>query len=59
MAALLAFLVVVFAWSMAIRLPVLERWTERPLLFICPLVGLVAFAALAEGLRRGTTASSS
>ncbi|MCX5477436.1 cytochrome d ubiquinol oxidase subunit II [Kaistia geumhonensis] len=53
MAALLAFLVVVFAWSMAIRLPVLERWTERPLLFICPLVGLVAFAALAEGLRRG------
>ncbi len=51
MAALAAFLVVVFAWSLAIRLPVLARWTERPLLLVCPLIGLAAFAMLAQAVR--------
>jgi cytochrome d ubiquinol oxidase subunit II len=47
LAALLAFLVTVFLWSVELRLPVLQRWTERPALLLCPLLGLIAFASLA------------
>ncbi len=52
LAALLAFLVAVFIWSVQLRLPVLHRWMERPALLLCPLVGLVAFASLALFVRR-------
>lgn len=50
--ALLAFLVLVFIWSVGIRLQVLHRWMERPVLLACPLAGLIAFAGLAVGIRR-------
>lgn len=52
MAALLAFLVAVFAWSLAVDLPVLHRWVERPALLVCPLLGLVAFAVMVRSVRR-------
>jgi len=45
--ALLAFLVVVFAVSVAIDLPVLYRWLERPVLFIFPVLGALAAFSLA------------
>jgi len=52
MAALLVFLAAIFAWSLAIELPVLRRWIDRPVLILCPLVGLVAFAVLFGAVRR-------
>lgn len=52
LAALLAFLVIVFIWSVQIRLPVLHRWLERPELLVCPLVGLLAFGGLGLAVRR-------
>ncbi|QTL04378.1 cytochrome d ubiquinol oxidase subunit II [Aquabacter sp. L1I39] len=52
MSALAAFLVAVFAWSVAIRLPVLDRWMERPVLLLCPLLGMFAFAGLVLAVRR-------
>ncbi|MEW6254659.1 MAG: cytochrome d ubiquinol oxidase subunit II [Pseudomonadota bacterium] len=52
MAALLAFLLAVFLWSLEIRLGVLHRWIERPVMLLCPLVGLIAFAGLAACVRR-------
>ncbi|MGK9233947.1 cytochrome d ubiquinol oxidase subunit II [Inquilinus limosus] len=51
--ALAAFLAVVFAWSLLIDLPVLQRWIERPLLLLCPAVGLGAFIMLMRLVRRG------
>ncbi|MCX5495601.1 cytochrome d ubiquinol oxidase subunit II [Kaistia dalseonensis] len=54
MAALLAFLIAVFVWSLAIRLPVLHRWIERPILLLCPLLGFIAFAGLVQAVRRGS-----
>lgn len=52
MAALLAFLVIVFIWSVDIRLPVLNRWIERPALLLCPVVGILAFAGMIVAVRR-------
>ncbi len=52
MAALAAFLVAVFVWSVEIGLPVLGRWMERPLLLLCPLVGFLAFAVMALAVWR-------
>lgn len=52
MAALAAFLVAVFVWSVEIRLPVLGRWMERPLLLLCPLVGFLALAGMALAVWR-------
>lgn len=52
MIALLAFLVAIFAYSLAIKLPALQRWIERPILVLCPLVGLVAFAVMAWAVVR-------
>ncbi|MFC5509397.1 cytochrome d ubiquinol oxidase subunit II [Bosea massiliensis] len=51
-AALLVFLIVVFAHALAIELPVLHRWIERPILMIFPLIGLAAFLVLIRGVRR-------
>ena len=52
MAALFVFLVVVFAYALAIDLPVLHRWIERPMLVLFPMVGAFAFGLLASGVRR-------
>lgn len=51
-AALLVFLIVVFAHALAIELPVLHRWIERPILLFLPLIGLAAFLVLISGVRR-------
>ncbi|MFE1598979.1 cytochrome d ubiquinol oxidase subunit II [Methylobacterium sp. ID0610] len=53
MAALVVFLVAVFAHAAILDLPVLRRWVERPVLVLFPLIGLLAFAVMALGLRRG------
>jgi len=51
--ALGVFLVAVFIWSLLLRLPVLHRWIERPVLLLCPLLGAVAFLGLIVAIRRG------
>lgn len=50
--ALLAFLVCVFVYALCIDLAVLRRWTERPVLYVFPLVGAIAFALLWRGVLR-------
>jgi len=45
-------LVVVFFYALGARLDILHRWTERPWLFACPALGLLAFAGLFHGVRR-------
>jgi cytochrome bd ubiquinol oxidase subunit II len=45
--ALLVFLAAVFAYALAENLPVVNRWLERPYLFIFPVIG--AFAAIVLG----------
>ena len=49
---LLAFLVCVFVYALCIDLVVLRRWTERPVLYVFPLVGAIAFALLWRGVLR-------
>jgi cytochrome d ubiquinol oxidase subunit II len=44
---LLIFLLIVFAYSMAVHLQVLDRWLERPYLLVFPLVGVAAIISLA------------
>jgi cytochrome d ubiquinol oxidase subunit II len=51
-AALLAFLVVVFAYALAENLPVMSRWLERPYLLVFPMVGAMAAIALAFSIHR-------
>jgi len=51
-AALLAFLVVVFAYALAQDLPVMSRWIERPYLLVFPAIGAAAVLALAASVRR-------
>src|ERR1700730_3984903 len=43
----LAFLVIVFAYALAEHLPILQRWIDRPYLFIFPATGAFAAAVLA------------
>ena len=52
MAALLVFLVAVFIHAFILHLPVLHRWTQRPVLLIFPVMGAAAFAIMANGVRR-------
>ena len=44
---MLAFLVVVFVYSLAENLPILHRWVDRPYLFVFPAIGAVAAIVLA------------
>src|ERR1700744_2251029 len=48
----LAFLVVVFAYALAEKLPILHRWIDRPYLFVFPAIGALAAAALALSILR-------
>ena len=48
--ALLAFLVVVFVYALAENLPVMQRWLERPYLFVFPVIGALAALVLAAQL---------
>jgi cytochrome bd ubiquinol oxidase subunit II len=50
--ALLAFLIVVFAYALAENLRVIGRWLERPYLFVFPALGIVAAIVLAASVRR-------
>src|ERR1700693_2723743 len=45
----LTFLVLVFAYALAEHLPILQRWIDRPYLFVFPAIG--AGAAIVLGLR--------
>jgi cytochrome bd ubiquinol oxidase subunit II len=45
--AVLAFLVVVFAYALVEHLPILHRWIDRPYLFVFPSIGAVAATVLA------------
>ncbi|HUB44423.1 MAG TPA: cytochrome d ubiquinol oxidase subunit II [Acetobacteraceae bacterium] len=49
---LLAFLIVVFVFALAEELRVLNRWLERPVLFVFPVIGVFAALALAASVRR-------
>ena len=49
--ALLGFLVVVFVYALAENLQVMQRWLERPILFVFPLIGAAATLVLAYSVR--------
>ena len=48
----LAFLVVVFAYALAEHLPILQRWIDRPYLFVFPAIGAAAACMLASSILR-------
>jgi cytochrome bd ubiquinol oxidase subunit II len=48
---LLIFLLVVFVYALAAHFAVMHRWLERPYLLVFPLVGVVAIARLAHGIK--------
>jgi cytochrome bd ubiquinol oxidase subunit II len=50
--ALLVFLIVVFAYALAEKLPVMSRWLDRPYLFFFPVVAVLAAIVLALSVKR-------
>jgi len=56
--ALLVFLIVVLVYALAENLQVMHRWLERPILFVFPLIGVLASLVLAHNViyRRDSTA---
>src|SRR5580704_14486104 len=54
--ALLLFLVAVFGFALIEHLPVMNRWLERPYLFVFPAIGIIAAILLAASLRRSDQA---
>jgi cytochrome d ubiquinol oxidase subunit II len=50
-AGLLVFLVIVFVYALIDHLRVMDRWLERPYLFVFPVIGAVAAAGLAASVR--------
>jgi cytochrome bd ubiquinol oxidase subunit II len=50
--ALLIFLIAVFVYALAEHLPVINRWLERPYLFIFPAIGVLAAIVLASSVQR-------
>ncbi len=49
--ALLVFPIVVFAYALAVDLPVISRWLDRPYLFTFPVIGVLAAIVLAVSVR--------
>jgi cytochrome d ubiquinol oxidase subunit II len=49
--AVLAFLVVVFVYALVLKLDVMQRWIDRPVLWIFPAVGALAAAGCLLGIR--------
>ena len=47
----MAFLVVVFAYALAENLRIMQRWLERPYLFVFPAIGVIAALVAAESVR--------
>jgi cytochrome d ubiquinol oxidase subunit II len=52
LAGVLVFLAVIFFYSVTIDLAILERWLERPVLVIFPLIGATAFVVMARAVKR-------
>jgi cytochrome bd ubiquinol oxidase subunit II len=50
-AGLLVFLVVVFGYALAEHLQVIDRWLERPYLFVFPVIGALSLVVLAFSVR--------
>jgi cytochrome bd ubiquinol oxidase subunit II len=48
---LLGFLIVVFAYALIENLRVMDRWLERPVLLIFPVIGVIATAILAHSVK--------
>lgn len=48
----LLFLVAAFAVALTLNLPVMQRWTDRPLLIAFPLTGVVATAVMVRAIVR-------
>jgi cytochrome bd ubiquinol oxidase subunit II len=48
---LLIFLLVVFVYALTAHFAVMDRWLQRPYLLVFPLVGVVAMARLAHGIK--------
>jgi cytochrome d ubiquinol oxidase subunit II len=48
----LVFLIVVFAYALADHLRIIDRWLERPYLFIFPVIGALAAGVLGASIRR-------
>jgi cytochrome bd ubiquinol oxidase subunit II len=55
--ALLLFLITVFGFALAEHLRVVNRWLERPYLFVFPAIGAVAAILLAASLQRRSDAA--
>jgi cytochrome d ubiquinol oxidase subunit II len=51
-AGVLVFLVLVFAYALAENLPIMNRWLQRPYLFVFPAISAVAAVGLAVSVRR-------
>jgi cytochrome d ubiquinol oxidase subunit II len=51
-AGVLLFLIIVFIYALAEHLRIMDRWIERPYLFIFPLIGAAAAIELAVSVRR-------
>ncbi len=51
-AGLLAFLIVVFVYALVYDFRVMDRWLERPYLFIFPAIGAMAALTMAAGVLR-------
>ena len=49
---LLVFLIAVFGYALVENLPIMDRWLERPYLFVFPAVGVAAAIVLAASVRR-------
>jgi cytochrome d ubiquinol oxidase subunit II len=51
-AGVLAFLVVVFIYALAEHIPIMNRWIDRPYLFVFPAIGALAATVLAVNTLR-------
>ena len=51
-AGVLLFLILVFIHALSQNLPILQRWTERPYLFVFPAIGAAAACVLASSILR-------
>jgi len=49
---LLVFLIAVFGYALSEHLRILDRWLERPYLFVFPAIGVVAAIVLAASVQR-------
>jgi len=52
LAGVLAFLAIVFVYSLFLDLAVMQRWLDRPVLFVFPLAGALACAVMALAIRQ-------